>query len=290
MATVALALAFLFNVLKVVFGLGFVIFIHELGHFLAAKWAGVKVEKFFLGFDPYGLRVASFRRGETLYGIGAIPLGGYVKMLGESAEGEDEPTDDPRAFSNKSVGARTIILSAGVVMNLVLGLVLFTVAYLSGVQELPPRLGAVEAGSPAYEAGLRPGDEIVSIDGKGDVNFLRLRLKTSLSAPEQVLHFGVKRPGVAEPIPVDVVPRRQAKSDKPTIGVAPCGSLRLADEEALRGRRRPASSATAPKVDEFPEGRQGRRGRAAGRADDAGRRPLRLRAASPGRTATTRST
>src|ERR1700761_3034495 len=148
-----MVLSFLFNVLKVVFGLGFVIFIHELGHFLAAKWAGVKVEKFFLGFDPGGLRVASFRRGETLYGIGAIPLGGYVKMLGENHEGEaesePEAADDPRAFSNKSVGARTVILSAGVVMNLILGLTLFTIAYMLGVQENPAILGAVEAGSPA---------------------------------------------------------------------------------------------------------------------------------------------
>ena len=87
MATVALVLGFVFNVLKVVFGLGFVIFIHELGHFLAAKWAGVKVERFFLGFDSYGLRIASFRRGETEYGIGAIPLGGYVKMLGAVRRG-----------------------------------------------------------------------------------------------------------------------------------------------------------------------------------------------------------
>lgn len=252
MATVALALGFLFNVLKVVFGLGFVIFIHELGHFLAAKWAGVKVEKFFLGFDPYGLRVASFRRGETLYGIGAIPLGGYVKMLGESGEGESEPSDDPRAFSNKSVGARTVILSAGVVMNLILGLVLFTVAYLVGVQEMPPRLGAVEAGSPAYEAGLRPGDEIVTIDGKGDVNFLRLRLKTSLSAPEQVLHLGVKRPGVPDRLEISVVPKREAKSDQPTIGIAQSGSLRLSEKKPYDPP--PGLDGPAPKFGELAPG------------------------------------
>lgn len=254
MATVALALGVVVNILKVVFGLGFVIFIHELGHFLAAKWAGVKVEKFFLGFDPYGLRVATFRRGETLYGIGAIPLGGYVKMLGENHEGEVEPeaTDDPRAFSNKSVGARTIILSAGVVMNLILGLALFTIAYALGVQENPAILGAVEAGSPAYEAGLRPGDEIVSIDGRGDVNFFRLKMKTSLSRAGQTLRFVVKRPGVAEPIAIAVVPRREAKADQPTIGIAPGASLELSESKPYEAP--PGLDGAAPKPDSFPRG------------------------------------
>lgn len=254
MATVAIVLGFLVNVLKVVFGLGFVIFIHELGHFLAAKWAGVKVEKFFLGFDPYGLRVASFRRGETLYGIGAIPLGGYVKMLGESAEGgESEPTDDPRAFSNKSVGARTVILSAGVVMNLILGLTLFAIAYACGVRENPARLGVVEPGSPAYEAGLRPGDEIVSIDGKSDANFLRLRLKTSLSAANQTLHLGVKRPGVADLVKIDVVPKRGAKSDQPTIGIQPCESTTIVEEQPYSEPPPPGLVGPAPKKDQFPK-------------------------------------
>ncbi len=252
MASVAIVLGVVFNILKVVFGLGFVIFIHELGHFLAAKWAGVKVEKFFLGFDPYGLRVLSFRRGETLYGVGAIPLGGYVKMLGESDEGATEQTDDPRAFSNKSVGARTVILSAGVVMNLILGMVLFTSAYMSGVKEIPAILGAVDSASPAFEAGLKPGDEIVSINGRGDVNFMRLSMKTSLTPAGRPLNLVVKRRGVAEPIPITVFPKRQAKSDRPTIGIAQAASLDLSETkpyEALPGTKGPA-----PKPEEFPKG------------------------------------
>ncbi len=252
MATVAIVLAFLFNVLKVVFGLGFVIFIHELGHFLAAKWAGVKVEKFFLGFDPYGLRVASFRWGETLYGIGAVPLGGYVKMVGQSDEGAAEETDDPRAFSNKSVGARTVILSAGVVMNLILGMALFTGAYMVGVREQPAKLGIVAPGSPAYEAGLTPGDEIVAIDGKDDANFLRLRLKTSLSAAGQTLHLTVKRPGVPEPLSIDVAPHREAKSDQPTIGILPCDGLTIYDKKPYTAP--PDVVGPAPKPEDFPKG------------------------------------
>ena len=89
------------NVFKVVFGLGFVIFIHELGHFLIAKWNGVKVEKFSIGFGP---TLMGFKRGETEYVLAAVPLGGFVKMLGEEPADEASKSTDPRAYSNKSVG------------------------------------------------------------------------------------------------------------------------------------------------------------------------------------------
>ena len=217
----------IFNILKVVFGLGLVIFIHELGHFLAAKWNGVKVDKFYLGFDFFGLKIASFRYGETEYGIGGIPLGGYVKMLGEEPSEGSETSSDPRAFSNKSVGARTVILSAGVVMNLILGLILFTTTHILGVLEQPARLGWIVGGSPAYEAGLREGDEIVSINGRGDVNYMRLKLKVSLSAANQKVNLGVKRPGSDETLTIAVEPKRQANAGMPNIGVVPCNSLIL---------------------------------------------------------------
>src|SRR5271157_3918193 len=110
------------NILKVVFGLGFVIFIHELGHFVLAKWNGVKVEKFSIGFGP---TVYGFRRGETEYVLAALPLGGFVKMLGEGTEAEEGKSTDPRAFPNKSVSARMAIISAGVIMNLLLAYACF---------------------------------------------------------------------------------------------------------------------------------------------------------------------
>src|SRR5947207_501139 len=144
-------------------GLGFVIFIHELGHFLLAKWNGVKVEKFSIGFGP---TVFGFRRGETEYVLAAIPLGGFVKMLGEGPEDEQSQTTDPRAYPNKSVGARMAIISAGVIMNVLLGLACFVYAYGHGMEEVPAMIGHVAAGSPAYKAGLRAGDEIESIDGR----------------------------------------------------------------------------------------------------------------------------
>ena len=95
-------LNFIWNIFKVAFGLGFVIFIHELGHFLLAKWNGVKVEKFSIGFGP---TLLGFRRGETEYVLAAVPLGGFVKMLGEGPDEEASKSTDPRAFTNK-IGRR----------------------------------------------------------------------------------------------------------------------------------------------------------------------------------------
>src|SRR3984885_7924336 len=164
------------NILKVAFGLGFVIFIHELGHFVLAKWNGVKVEKFSIGFGP---TIFGWRRGETEYVLAALPLGGFVKMLGEGPEDQESKSTDPRAYPNKSVSARMAIISAGVIMNLFLALGCFTYRYLGEREEATAVLGVVSAGSVAYEAGLRPGDEIVAIDDRPVTGFVELRKKTA---------------------------------------------------------------------------------------------------------------
>lgn len=145
--------------------LGILIFIHELGHFMVAKWVGVRVEKFSLGFGP---KVLGFRRKETEYLISLLPLGGYVKLAGENPE--EELKNDPSEFASRSVGDRTRIVIAGPIMNLLLALLLFPVVFMIGT-EVPsylkkaPVLGYVEADSPAMEAGFEPGDTIVRIDG-----------------------------------------------------------------------------------------------------------------------------
>src|SRR5262249_5616831 len=110
------------DTLKVVIGLGLVIFIHELGHFVAAKMCDVHVKTFSIGFGP-AVPGCSYRWGETRYMIGIIPLGGYVSMVGEGDNAADEDAEeDPRSFRKKSVGQRMIIISAGVIMNVILGL------------------------------------------------------------------------------------------------------------------------------------------------------------------------
>ena len=147
-----------------VLGLGLVIFIHELGHFLAAKFCDVHVETFSIGFGK-AMPGCQFRRGETTYKVGWIPLGGYVKMVGEGENADTEEADeDPRSFKNKPVWQRMVIISAGVVMNLILGCVCFMVAYSHGVEETPAVVGAVAVGSPAWQDDVRAGDQIVQID------------------------------------------------------------------------------------------------------------------------------
>ena len=239
-------LDFLLNALKVAFGLGFVIFLHELGHFVLAKWNGVKVEKFSIGF---GSTLLGFTRGETEYVLAAVPLGGFVKMLGEGTEGDEtNKSIDPRAYPNKSVGARMAIISAGVIMNLVLGLACFFYAHLQGMDEIPTSIGAVKAGSPAYEAGIRPGDDIIAIDGRANPDFKFLTLKVRLSGHGQKVRFLLKRPGREQPFPLSIQPRRDPNEEMPGIGVAPNRSLTLAVPPYLApaGAEKPAGTILKP--------------------------------------------
>lgn len=236
-------LSTVWNILKVALGLGFVIFIHELGHFLLAKWNGVKVEKFSIGF---GKTLFGFKKGETEYVLAAIPLGGFVKMLGEGEEGgenDEAKTSDPRSFSNKSVGARMAIISAGVIMNLLLAVVCFSYAFGQEREKVAAKVGDVVAGSPAYEAGMRSGDDIIEIDGAGDVGFQELMKAVNLSVQDQIIDFKVKRPGVEETLDFMIQPRREASSDRPTIGITPGPSLDVVDYQP------PAGTTEAP---EFP--------------------------------------
>ena len=155
------------NILKVAVGLGLVIFFHELGHFAVAKWCDVNVERFSIGFGPILL---SRKWGETEYALSAVPFGGYVKMLGQddsdpSQLTSEEIAEDPRSYTAKTVPQRMAIISAGVTMNIITGLMFFVIAFLWGVHRLDSEIGAVKPGSPAWENGIRPGDRLIEIDG-----------------------------------------------------------------------------------------------------------------------------
>ena len=243
------------NWAKIAVGLGVVIFIHELGHFLMAKWNGVKVEKFSIGFGP---TLAGFRRGETEYVIAALPLGGFVKMLGESIEDEASKSTDPRAYPNKSVSARMAIISAGVIMNVFLAFACFAFYYSNPRVEQPPVLGVVTAGSPAYLAGLRPGDEIVAIDGRRNLAFADLLETVVLSSSGQVLHFQVNRPGQDGSIDVDLEASADENSDRPTIGVVATHSMELAGILPLPGMDNPPSLRRDSRKGATDEGRRDR--------------------------------
>jgi regulator of sigma E protease len=142
-------------------GFAALIILHEFGHFAAAKATGMRVERFYLFFPP---ALAKFQRGETEYGVGAIPLGGFVKITGMNPEEELPPEVAPRAYYHQPVWKRIVVIAAGPAMNLLIAFgLLFALAF--GVQEPTSEIGRIEAGSPAA-AKLRPGDEIVAVDGQ----------------------------------------------------------------------------------------------------------------------------
>ena len=253
-------LAWLWVILQVAAGLGAVIFVHELGHFLVAKACGVKCEKFYIGFDIGGYKICH-RWGETEYGIGILPLGGYVKMLGQDdnpariaeeserskireSETREEPSDeatkkdeatkeedyvlDPRSYMAKSVPQRMAIISAGVVMNLIFALVFAVIAYGMGVKYLPAIISEVIPGSPAWRADLRPGDHIIKIGDLKNPRFRDLQSRVALGNMEQGVPMMIKRQGYDEPLSMMLRPEH-GKGLVPTIGVASPLTLILAE-------------------------------------------------------------
>lgn len=152
------------TVISAVLVLGVLIFVHELGHFIMAKRAGVGVSTFSLGFGP---RLIGFRRGETDYRISWIPLGGFVRMVGENPGEEVEPADQERSFSQKPVGWRLAIVAAGPLSNIVFALIVYyLVLVIWGVPTLSTLVGGVQPGSPAAAVDIQKGDRVLAIDQK----------------------------------------------------------------------------------------------------------------------------
>lgn len=211
-----------------VFGLGFLIFVHELGHFLAAKWCDVHIQTFSIGFGP-ALPGCSFQRGETTYKISVLPLGGYVNMVGEGPEAEEDE-DYPRSFRNKTVGQRMLIISAGVFMNVLVAAVLFVIVYMyHGEPRTPAVVSIVDPGSPAWEKGVRTGSVITAVDGIRHPFFEDLKLKVALSSEGETVPFTFLDPyGKLPPRTVDIMPRRDPSDPNPVIGVGQPLRLKLA--------------------------------------------------------------
>ena len=185
---------FLTSLVAVVAVLGFMILIHEFGHYAVAKRLGVRVEVFSIGF---GKRLFGFRKGDTDYRISAIPLGGYVKMSGENPM--DARTDDPAEFLNHSRWHRFLVAIAGPLMNIFLAIFLLTVVYMvhyeyPAVLDEPTVIGWVIKDTPASKAGLQAGDKIVRIDGIENPNWEDVDTKEALS-PGQPLALSVNRDG-----------------------------------------------------------------------------------------------
>lgn len=150
------------NIISVIILLGILIFVHELGHFLVAKLSGVGVLKFSLGFGP---KLFGKKMGETEYLLSAVPLGGYVKLLGESGDENLPAEDQARSFLNQSVYKRMGIVLAGPVFNFLFAFLIFVLVYSVGVPVMTARVGEVMENSAASAAGIRSGDLIIAIDG-----------------------------------------------------------------------------------------------------------------------------
>lgn len=197
---------------------GICVLVHEFGHFITAKWAGIRVEEFGLGFPPrivgfrkrdsggweviwlggkrnaedsydtgkqtpfsgtsggYSTPYAETEKHHTIYSLNFLPIGGFVRMPGENGDVNDESGNyDPQSFAAKSAGKRIIVLVAGVTMNVILAMILFTIAYSLGEPTYPSTIGNVVQGSPAAMAGLRPGDTIISVNSQAVPQFIDLQ-------------------------------------------------------------------------------------------------------------------
>jgi regulator of sigma E protease len=262
-------------ILEVAFALGMVIFVHELGHFAVAKWCGVKCEKFYLGFDIYGLKLWKRQWGETEYGIGALPLGGYVKMLGQddnpgraAAERErsqlppdpdevamqaavERETLDPRSYLAKSVPQRMAIISAGVVMNVIFAFICAVTAYSLGVPETACGVSATMPGEPAWRADLQPGDRVLEIgDNAGPLRFRDLMSAVALGDMTHGVDFLIQREGVEKPFWVNIKPDKIGDRLVPMIGVAGPLTTKLDRKEFVDG------GTPAAQTGKFEEGDQ----------------------------------
>ncbi|QDU86700.1 Regulator of sigma-E protease RseP [Pirellulimonas nuda] len=239
-------------------GLGFVIFVHELGHFAVAKWCGVKCEKFFVGFDIGGYKL-SRKWGETEYGIGILPLGGYVKMLGQDdnpanideqlarskgLEGSSTAKEitgpkgeklwvDRRSYMAKSVPQRMAIISAGVIMNIIFGFIFAFIAYSMGAPKQTCVAGATVPGSPAWQANLRTGDRIVRINDIVDPTFDDLTGSVVLGNLTDGVTFSILRRDASQPETVVIKPE-QKEGELARIGMVSQAMLRLSKEDPAR--------------------------------------------------------
>ncbi|MEE8366792.1 MAG: RIP metalloprotease RseP [Thermoanaerobaculia bacterium] len=205
------------NALAFMIALGIIIFVHEAGHLIVAKAFGMKVLAFSLGF---GKRLFGFRRGETEYKVALIPLGGYVQLGGEDPS---EVSDDPREFLNRPRWQRVLVFLAGPAMNVILAILLIAIVFMAGIEisalpNNPPIVGTVIEGSPGEEAGLLPGDEILSLSGKKISRWDEIQFAI-LTSPETAIRMLVERDG--DERQVVLTPSRVPKYEFGDAGIFP---------------------------------------------------------------------
>lgn len=249
-------------IFQMIMGLGAVIFVHELGHFLVAKMCGVKCDKFYVGFDAFDIKIGDrviipkslvkYQWGETEYGIGIMPFGGYVKMLGQDdnpanmeeeikrsmADGEDvseamsaglidRDKMDPRSYLAKSVIQRMMIISAGVIFNLVFAILFAAIAFKAGVNYQPPSIGTVIGGGPAWENNLVGADIKRIGEHEVDGNYFTqtdMSEKIIFNGDDQPVEFEVQRPNQSETSIIQISPRKGVVRAAPDLAFIGSGA------------------------------------------------------------------
>lgn len=233
----------LWAIAKAALGLSFVIFIHELGHFLAAKWCDVHVTTFSIGFGP-AVPGCWFKWGETLYKLSILPLGGYVMMVGQvdGDETSDGSEDDPRSYRNKTVGQRMLIISAGVIMNIILAIVCFVIVFQGpGKDRQSAVIMTVDTGAPAFTKPLHSGTEFKQVGGYKNPYFEDLMVATMATGKSEGLEIVAVTPGLSEKLETTIVPRRTKYDNRPMLGIRPAARVQLASRRQVsRTLDRPA--------------------------------------------------
>ncbi len=254
----------LVNLVLIVLGFGFLIGIHELGHFLAAKWSGIRTNAFAIGM---GSTVFSYRKGigfcykstkpkviamfgkdatemsdvelhehgisETEYSLRLLPIGGFVSMLGQEDGKPDAVSEDPRSYNTCSIGKRMVVVSAGVIMNMLLAAVLFVICFQVGVRFEAPIVGMIVPDSPAAKAigldgeHLAPGDNVVQVNGKPARTFTDVQIAGAMAKPGVPVELEVERDGCNELLSFSVLPASLHNEGLLELGIFPASSLTL---------------------------------------------------------------
>lgn len=252
----------LFDLLLAIAAFTMIIVVHELGHFLAARWAGIRVLAFAVGFGPAACSYRAglgWRRGSsegeyqalrrsgaaarispTEYRLNTLPLGGYVKMLGQDDADPSARSDEPDSYQRCVPWKRMIVISAGVVANVILAALLFMAVFLIGLRTEPAKIGDLAPGSPAASAvatnadrvapaepRLQPGDRVVSVGGRAVSSFKDLAVATALSRKGTAIELVVTRDGVPAPLHFAIKPEVSPLTGMLELGIAPPAEARL---------------------------------------------------------------
>jgi regulator of sigma E protease len=215
------------NILLAALGISFLIFIHELGHFVAARIFKVRVDTFSIGFGP---RIFGFRRGDTDYRLSAIPLGGYVKMAGEYGDYDDNTELDPDDLMAKPPWQRAIVFSGGVLVNFAFAFVIFPIAFAIGVPFTAPVIGAVTPGGAAWSAGILPGDQVVRVNDSRIYGFPDISLEIALGDPSDT-EMLILRDG--QEFALSLTPTYNVTKGRYEIGIAPTSDTAVVVAEDL---------------------------------------------------------